>query len=70
MSNGPRYDHAAAAAARIVSLRLGSSEPGAEEFGKILFMVLDAMYAADRELNSGRINVIGEFCDARYTGKT
>ncbi len=55
MSNGPKYDHAAAAAAHIVNLYLGDDQPKAEIFGKILFVVLESMYAAERELNERRL---------------
>lgn len=51
--NGPRYDHALRAAAEVISV-LKLSEPEAEQFGRVLFLILDAMYAADAELN-GRI---------------
>jgi hypothetical protein len=54
VSNGPRYDHAAAASARICNLYLGTDMPKAEVFGRILFIVLEAMYAAERELNAER----------------
>jgi hypothetical protein len=54
MSNGPKYDHAAAAAAQIINLDLGPDQLRAEVFGKILFIVLDSMYAAERELNAQR----------------
>jgi hypothetical protein len=54
MSNGPRYDHAAEAAAQIVNLHLGTDKPRAEVFGNILFIVLNSMYAAERELNAQR----------------
>ena len=55
MSNGPRYDHAAAAAAQIVNLHLGTDQPREMVFGKILFIVLECMYAAEREANGQRI---------------
>jgi hypothetical protein len=54
MDNGPRYDWAAAAAAQIVNLHVGSDQPKAVIFGQILFIVLDAIYAAEREVNAGR----------------
>jgi hypothetical protein len=54
VGNGPRYDWAAVAAAQIVNLYLGTDLPKPEVFGKILFIVLDAMYAADCELNAER----------------
>ena len=44
--NGPKYDNAARAAAEIVNL-LNPSEPKAVQYGRILFTILHAMYAAD-----------------------
>jgi len=48
--NGPRYDHSALAAAEIVNLHLHSNEPAPVIYSKLLFLILDAMYAAEREL--------------------
>jgi hypothetical protein len=47
LGNGPRYDHAALAAAEI--LRLDYSQPKAVLFGLILFTVLDSMNRAEEE---------------------
>ena len=55
VSNGPRYDHAAAAAAQIVNLHLRTDQPREVVFGKILFIVLESIYAAEREVNGQRI---------------
>ncbi len=49
-NNGPRYDHAAKVAAMIINLHVNSDDQAAIRFGKILFLVLDAMYEAEREL--------------------
>lgn len=54
VSNGPRYDRAAAAAAEIVNLHLGKDQPKVEVFSRILFIILESMYAAERELNARR----------------
>ncbi len=52
---GPRYHHAAEASAHIVKLLTGESPGGkAELFGLVLFTVLDAIYATERELNARR----------------
>jgi hypothetical protein len=48
--NGPRYDWAARVAAEIINLHVGSDDPKAVLFGKILFLILEAMYAAEEEL--------------------
>lgn len=51
--NGPRYDHAARAAAQWLNLH----DPGeckAQQFGRLIFLILDAMYKADAELNGVR----------------
>jgi hypothetical protein len=48
--NGPRYDHAAKVAATIINLPVNSDDQAAIKYGKILFLVLDAMYEAEREL--------------------
>ncbi|AGA31693.1 hypothetical protein [Singulisphaera acidiphila] len=47
--NGPCYDWAARAAAQIVNLH-DPSAGKAEEFGRILFVILEAMRAAHAEL--------------------
>jgi hypothetical protein len=52
---GPRYHRAAAAAAEILNLHFDPSKPKAELFGKILFTILAAMYAADEDLNTSRL---------------
>lgn len=52
--NGPRYDWSAAAAAEILNLHFGKDEPKAVLFGKILFVILDAMYKAEEELSGIR----------------
>jgi hypothetical protein len=49
--NGPRYDHSLRTAARIISLHLHSDEPTPVILGKLTFLILDSMYAAERELN-------------------
>ena len=54
-NDGPRYDHAAAAAAQIVNLHLGTDQPKAVVYGKILYIVLASIYAAEREVNDQRI---------------
>jgi hypothetical protein len=54
-SDGPNYHQAAAAAAQIVNLHLGTDQPKAVVYGKILFIVLESIYAAERELNDQRI---------------
>ncbi len=46
----PRYDWAARAAAQIINLA-DPAAPRSVEFGRILFIVLDAMYAAQAELS-------------------
>lgn len=54
---GPRYDRAAAASAYILNMNLADpSLPKAEAFGKILFVILDAMYLAEEELRRGRMS--------------
>lgn len=47
--NGPRYDHAARAAAEWLNLH-DPSECKAQQFGRLLFLILSAMYEAEREL--------------------
>ena len=44
--NGPFYDWAAAAAAEIVNLT-DPNQPKAERFGRILFVILEAMRSAN-----------------------
>jgi len=53
IEKGPRYHRAAEATARIVNL-LCADWPGRKAvlFGRVLFMILDAMNAADRELHA------------------
>lgn len=52
--NGPRYDYSAAAAAHILNILWGSDEPKSILFSKLLFVILDSMYAAERELYQAR----------------
>lgn len=47
---GPRYDWAARAAAQILT-EADPFAPKAMEFGRILFIILDAMVAAQAELS-------------------
>ena len=48
--NGPRYDWSAKAAAEIINLHIDPAQPKAQQFGRILFTILNAMYRADDEL--------------------
>jgi len=51
MSNeGPRYARAAETAATIINLHVKSDDEPAVRFAKILHLILDAMYEAEREL--------------------
>ncbi len=59
MGDGPRYDWAASAAAQILNLPLAADQPKAELFGRILFIVLDSIYAAENELNALRLEPSG-----------
>ncbi|WP_422929661.1 hypothetical protein [Singulisphaera sp. PoT] len=54
MENGPRYDWAAAAAAQICNTLAGGDMPKHILFGRILFIVLDAMNLAEEELAESR----------------
>jgi hypothetical protein len=49
MRHDVRYDACAAVTAQIVNLHLGSKEPAAIVFGKILFLILDAMKEVEHE---------------------
>lgn len=51
--DGPRYDYSAVAAAQILNT-LDTDMPKADKFGRILFIVLDAMYLAETELKQLR----------------
>jgi len=54
LDEGPRYNHAAKTAEAIVNLHRTSDDPPAVRFAKILFLILDAMYEAERELAENR----------------
>jgi hypothetical protein len=47
---GPRYVRSAEAAATIINLYFDADQPKAEVYGKILFCILGAMYAAEEDL--------------------
>ncbi len=52
---GPRYHRAAEASAHIVNLLSGDWPGGkADLFGRVLFVILDAIYAAERDVNARR----------------
>lgn len=56
IEEGPRYHHAAESAAQIVNLLAGDYPGGkAQLFSRILFLVLECMYAAEDELNESRL---------------
>ena len=52
--DGPLYDYSAAATAEILNLHFDPSQPKAVLFGRILFTILNAMVAAEEELNEAR----------------
>ena len=55
MDNGPRYDWAAVASAQICNTLGDAADlPKHILFGRILFIVLDAMYLAEEELGRAR----------------
>jgi hypothetical protein len=47
---GPRYQRSAEATATILNLYFDPDRPKAELYGKILFCILGAMYAAEEDL--------------------
>ena len=49
-NEGPKYQHAAACAATIINLHINSDDAPAIKYGKILFLILESMYEAEREL--------------------
>jgi hypothetical protein len=53
--NGPRYDHAQAAAILILSLHLDPSLPEPVRFSRIVNEILDSMYRAEAELARARL---------------
>jgi hypothetical protein len=53
--DGPRYRRAAEATAEILNLHFDPSRPKAELFGKILFTILAAIYAAEEDRNASRL---------------
>ena len=53
-NNGPRYDWAARVTAEVVNLHVGSDAPKHVLYSRILFLILDAMYAADAEFDKRR----------------
>jgi hypothetical protein len=53
-AEGPRYARAAEASAQIVNQYLNSDRPKSEIFGRILFVILAAMYQAEEELGASR----------------
>lgn len=55
-SGGPLYDYSAAATAEILNLHFDASQPKAILFGRILFTILNAMVAAEAELNQARFD--------------
>ena len=55
IDEGPRYHHSAQAAAEILNLHFDASRPKAELFGKILFTILAAIYAAEEDLDASRL---------------
>lgn len=52
---GPRYANAAAASAEICNLWVGADLPKAEIFGRVLWVILQAMARADEELAEDRL---------------
>ena len=56
IDEGPRYRRAAEATAEILNLHFDPSKPKAELFGKILFTVLAAIHAAEKDLNASRFD--------------
>jgi hypothetical protein len=52
-NNGPRYEHAAKAAAEWLNLH-DPSECKAQQFGRLLFLILSAIYAAEEEISGIR----------------
>lgn len=57
MNEGPRYNHAAKTTATIINLHSTSDDPPAVKYAKILYLILDAMYEAERELAEMRLIV-------------
>jgi hypothetical protein len=49
-NEGPRYTHSARIAATIMNLQLHSDDTPVIKFGKILFLILEGMDEAEREL--------------------
>ncbi len=49
-NEGPRYSRAAETTATIINLHVQSDDPPAIKYAKILYLVLDAMYEAEREI--------------------
>jgi hypothetical protein len=55
-SEGPRYDVAAEVAAHIVNVLAASQSDGrAILFGKVLFLILEGIYEAERRLGDERL---------------
>ena len=56
IEEGPRYARSAECAATIVNL-LGGAYPGgkAQLYARVLYLILDAMYRAEAELNTSRL---------------
>lgn len=54
-SNGPRYEWSAVAAAEIVNIHLGADVPKPVLYSRILYTILQAMYKAEDELRSARL---------------
>jgi hypothetical protein len=54
IEEGPHYHRAAEAAAAILSFHVDPSRPKAEQFGKILFTVLAAIYATEADRDASR----------------
>jgi hypothetical protein len=50
IEEGPRYHRSAEATAAILNLYFDSERPKAELYGKILFVILAAMHAAEDDL--------------------
>jgi hypothetical protein len=51
----PRYKQAAKVTAKIMNHHLGKDEPTAIQFGKILFLIKQAMEAAEEEMTQIRL---------------
>lgn len=65
LDEGPRYNHAAKTASAIVNLPATRDEPPAVRFAKILFLILEAMDEAERELAEMRAYRVAELTGHR-----